>query len=328
MLGLHADTSLRRFESLAAEDPASHNKPQAPHSEFDDIAADLSSDNRPASPGPYRVSHVPHKAIRFEDVRFRYATGEPLILDGLDLELEAGRSTAIVGLNGAGKTTLVKLLTRLYDPDSGRITVDGADLRDIDPRAWHHRIAVIFQDFVRYELPAAANITLGAAHVPPDPAALARAVDRAGAREIIDALPAGERTVLSRRYQGGRDLSGGEWQRIALARALYAVEAGAKILVMDEPTAHLDVRAEVAFYDNFLTLTEGLTTVVISHRFSSVRRADRIVVLEDGRVAEQGAHDALIAASGRYAELFHLQAKRFTELEPPHTPAASSEGAR
>ncbi|GII77834.1 multidrug ABC transporter permease [Sphaerisporangium rufum] len=250
------------------------------------------------------------RAIRFDGVGFGYRKDRP-VLAGLDLELPAGRSTAIVGLNGAGKTTLVKLLTRLYDPGEGRITVDGEDLRRLDPRDWQRRIAVIFQDYIRYELPAGVNIGLGAPEALDDEAALLAAARRAGALEVIEALPAGLATPLSRQYAGGRDLSGGQWQRIALARAFLAVERGASILVLDEPTAQLDVRAEAEFHDRFLAITAGLTTLIISHRFSTVRRADRIAVLEHGRVVEQGDHQGLLAAGGRYADLFHLQARRF-----------------
>ncbi|MER7705179.1 ATP-binding cassette domain-containing protein [Kitasatospora sp. NPDC097605] len=258
----------------------------------------------------------PERSVRFERVGFHYGASGPAVLDGLDLELEAGRSTAIVGFNGAGKTTLVKVLTGLYAPVSGRLTVDGTDLATVEPREWQRRIGAIFQDYVRYELTARENIVLGAPGVL-DPAAsraaVERAVDRAGARELVDALPYGLDTVLSQQYENGQDLSGGQWQRLALARALYAVEAGARLLILDEPTAQLDVRAEVDFFDRFLTTTAGLTSVIISHRFSTVRRADRIVVLEGGRVAEQGSHDELMAADGRYAELFHLQARRFED---------------
>ena len=244
---------------------------------------------------------------------FAYPGSDHRVLDGVDLEFPAGSSTAIVGLNGAGKTTLVKLLARLYEPTTGRISVDGADLAEFDVRSWQRRLAVIYQDYIRYEFDAATNIGLGAPEHMHDLDALKRACDWAGATEVIDGLPQGLRTVLSGRYQGGTDLSGGQWQRIALARALFATGAGASVLVLDEPTAQLDVRAEVAFFDRFLELTQGLTTVVISHRFSTVRRAQRIVVLEHGRIIEQGSHDELLALGGRYAELFDLQARRFSD---------------
>jgi ATP-binding cassette subfamily B protein len=280
--------------------------------------------------GTRSADDVPRSAIRFEQVSFGYPGSDRQVLDQVDLELPAGTSTAIVGLNGAGKTTLVKLLARLYEPASGRITVDGADLSDFDVRSWQRRLAVIYQDYIRYEFDAATNIGLGAPGHLGDAEALARACDWAGATEVIDSLPDGLGTVLSSRYQGGTDLSGGQWQRIALARALFATGAGASVLVLDEPTAQLDVRAEVAFFDRFLELTQGLTTVVISHRFSTVRRAQRIVVLEHGRITEQGSHEELLALGGRYAGLFELQARRFSagdEVEPEDDQDQDSIGA-
>jgi ATP-binding cassette subfamily B protein len=251
------------------------------------------------------------EAIRFNRVRFAYPGRDRPVLDGLDLVLPAGRCTAIVGLNGAGKTTLVKLLTRLYEPDSGSIHCGGSDIRDLPVDQWRRRVSAIFQDFVRYELPAVDNIAFGAVHAPRDLAALRLAADRAGILGALDVLPRGLDTPLSRAYPDGVDLSGGQWQRVAIARSLYALAAGAQVLVLDEPTAALDVRAEAAFFDQFVELTQGATTLLISHRFSSVRRADHIAVLEHGRVSEQGSHDELIAAGGRYAELFALQAQRF-----------------
>jgi ATP-binding cassette subfamily B protein len=255
---------------------------------------------------------APRNSIGFEQVVFGYDGAAAPVLDGCDFELVAGHSTAIVGLNGAGKTTLIKLLARLYDPQQGRITVDGCDLRELDARQWQRRLAIVFQDFVRYELTAGANIAMGAPDFGYRQAALSAAAERAGALELIKDLPAGFDTPLSSRYRGGQDLSGGQWQRIALARAFYAVEAGASVLVLDEPTAHFDVRAEARFFDRFLDLTQGLTTVLVSHRFSTIRRADRIVVLDHGRVVESGDHERLVGLGGRYAQLFTLQAERFS----------------
>lgn len=250
-------------------------------------------------------------AVRFEGVTFGYPDSDHVVLDNLDLVLPAGTCTALVGLNGAGKTTLVRLLTRLYEPSSGIIRYGDTNIRDAEVSTWRRQLSVIFQDFVRYELSASDNIAFGAPHVPHDEAAIRRAADRAGILEVLDALPHGLDTVLSRAYDGGTDLSGGQWQRVAIARSLYALAAGARVLVLDEPTAALDVRAEAAFFEQYVDLTRGVTSLLISHRFSSVRHADQIVVLDGGRIIEQGPHDVLMKSNGRYAELFRLQAERF-----------------
>ena len=254
---------------------------------------------------------TPSDTIRFEHVAFRYPGGDHVVLGGLDLSIEAGHSLAIVGPNGAGKTTLIKLLSGLYEPTGGRILVDGIDLSEIDPNAWQRRIAVIFQDFVRYELPARDNVGFGSVAHLGNQDALVRAAAKSAADAVIEALPHGWDTVLSRQYTRGADLSGGEWQRVALARCHLAIEAGAKILVLDEPTASLDVREEARFFDRFVGLTEGLTTILISHRFSTVRAASRIVVLGNGRIVEDGSHEELLALGGTYAEMFRLQAGRY-----------------
>ena len=274
----------------------------------------LETDAGPAAIGSRSLpAGAPQQAISFKSVTFSYPGAEHAVVDNLDLEIPAGKSLAIVGSNGAGKTTLIKLLCRLYDPTAGQIRVDGIDLRDIAASEWRARIAAIFQDFVRYELPARENVGFGAVDHIGDDGALAAAARRAGALEIVERLPWSWDTVLARQYQHGADVSGGQWQRIALARALFAVHGGAGVLILDEPTANLDVRAEVDMFDRFLELTAGLTTILISHRFSTVRRADRIVVVEDGRIREAGTHDELMTAGGVYARMFTLQAARFAD---------------
>ena len=262
------------------------------------------------------LDHLPRQSVRFERVSFTYPGRTDPVCNELDLTIPAGQSLAIVGLNGAGKTTVAKLLTGLETPQSGRITVDGVDLADIDVTSWRRNVAAIFQDFVHYQLPAMDNIAFGAieqlhaadAHIQAEQAAA-----RAGATVILDQLPNGLDTPLSATFTGGVDLSGGQWQRIALARAMRAVAAGARLLILDEPSAHLDVRAEADLYDRFLDLTQGLTTIVISHRFSTVRRADRIIVLDGGHIIEDGSHDQLLALHGNYARLFQRQAAHYLD---------------
>jgi ATP-binding cassette, subfamily B, bacterial len=282
-----------------------------------------------AGTGPARASAagLPSRTVRFESVAYRYPGGGAPVYEGLDLELTAGQSLALVGSNGAGKTTLVTLLARLREPTGGRITVDGIDLRDLDPRSWQRQVAVVNQDFGRYPLSVRENIafrdlTADGLSDDFDEAALERAAARAGALDFVHALPHGWDTVCAPGYRDGTDLSGGQWQRIALARALYAAARGARVLILDEPTAQLDIRAEAAFYNRFLELTEGLTTMVISHRFATVRRADQIAVLDQGRITELGRHDELVAAGGSYAEMFAMQAARFAEASPARDGAA------
>jgi ATP-binding cassette subfamily B protein len=289
--------------------------------DLDDLVARLRpapAADRQGPDGRRATSRRPDGRIRFESVGYRYPGGAQPVFDGLDLELAAGRSLALVGVNGAGKTTLVTLLARLREPSAGRITIDGVDLRDLDARDWQRQVAVVNQDFGRYPLTVRENVAfcdlaadgLGGGF---DAAALARAAARAGVRDFVATLPHGWDTVCSPGYRSGTDLSGGQWQRVALARALYAAERGARVLVLDEPTAHLDIRAEAAFYDQFLELTSGLTTMVISHRFATVRRAERIAVLDSGRITELGRHSELVAAGGRYAEMFAVQAARYAQ---------------
>src|SRR6266849_7050229 len=244
---------------------------------------------------------APAREIRFRNVTFAYPGGAP-VLDNFDLTIPAGSSLAIVGKNGAGKTTLAKLLCRLYDPQSGAIEVDGVDLRERDLSAWRSRLSAVFQDFIRFELPLRDNVApAGAADE-----VVGSALEAAGASQLA-ALD----TVLARGYQGGTDLSGGQWQRVALARALCAVKLGAGVVLLDEPTAQLDVRGEAEIFDRLLAATRHCTTILISHRFSTVRHADRICVLEHGRVIELGTHDELMALNGRYRTMFDLQAQRF-----------------
>jgi ATP-binding cassette, subfamily B, bacterial len=247
---------------------------------------------------------LPQEGIRFHEVTFQYHSGGSPVLRELNLEIPAGQSLAIVGQNGAGKTTLAKLLCRLYDPQSGVIEADGVDLRAFDLASWRSRVAAIFQDFVRYQLTLRDNVALLGA---PDDL-IWQALAQAGAAEL-----AGLDTVMSKEYPGGTDLSGGQWQRVALARLLCSVRQGAGLIILDEPTAQLDVRGEAEIFGRLLDLTRGCTTVLISHRFSSVRKADRICVIEDGQVAEQGSHEELMSLHGRYRTMFDLQAARFTE---------------
>ncbi len=258
------------------------------------------------SSGTRDAAGMPEREIRLENVRFAYPTSSRLVLDGLDLTIPAGKSLAIVGQNGAGKTTLAKLLCRMYDPTGGTISVDGVDLRDLDIASWRSRIAAVFQDYVRYELTLRDNVAPAGAS---DEDVLA-ALDQARAADLT-----GLDTVLSRAYAGGRDLSGGQWQRIALARALCAVRLGAGVVLLDEPTAQLDVRGELEIFDRLIDAARGATTILISHRFSTVRRADLICVVEGGRVVELGSHDEMIARGGRYKEMFELQASRFDDPE-------------
>lgn len=257
----------------------------------------------PANPLPFP------KPIRegfvFEDVGFIYPGAERWAVRHLSFTLKAGEVVALVGENGAGKTTLVKLLTRLYDPDEGRILLDGRDLRDYGLDELRGSMGVIFQDFVRYNLPAGANIAVGRVEARDDHERIARAASRSQADEVIGRLPHGYDQMIGKRFQNGVELSGGEWQKIAIARA-YMREA--EVLILDEPTAALDARAEFEVFQRFKELSQGKTAVLISHRFSSVRMADRILVLADGRVEAEGTHAELMAQQGRYAELFELQA--------------------
>jgi ATP-binding cassette, subfamily B, bacterial len=254
------------------------------------------------TPGTRGAASMPAREIRIRNLTFAYQAGSEPVLKGLDLIIPAGSSLAIVGQNGAGKTTLAKLLCRLYDPQGGAIEVDGIDLRELDIDGWRSRVTAVFQDFIRFELPLRDNVApVGA----PDDVIRA-ALEEAGSSDL-----AGLETVLARGYPGGTDLSGGQWQRVALARALCAVRLGAGVVLLDEPTAQLDVRGEAEIFDRVLAATRHTTTILISHRFSTVRHADRICVLEGGSVVELGTHGELMAAGGRYKTMFDLQASRF-----------------
>ena len=260
-------------------------------------AAQVSASGQPVSEGP----------VELEGVTFAYGD-DPAVLHEIDLRLAPGEVVALVGRNGAGKTTLVTLLAGLHAPTAGTIRFP------VEAEAWRKQVAVLFADFVRFPLSLRENVLLGAPdHA--DEAGVARALTLAGAQDLVANLPLGADTVLSKEFPGGVDLSGGQWQKVALARAIYAAQHGRRLLIMDEPTAHLDAAQETDFYDRVVRTLSGVTIVMISHRLSSVRSADRIVLLEAGRVVEQGTHADLMAARASYAQLFALQASRFAQAD-------------
>ena len=250
--------------------------------------------------------------VSLREVSFTFSSRNEPTLRNLSLTVPPGQSIAIVGKNGAGKSTLIKLICGLYLPDSGQIVVDDTNVAAGNLDQVRRRIAVIFQDFVRYHLPLRQNVMFDG-----DDTTRQRALTDAGGLSLLDRLEFGWDTVLSAEYEGGTDLSGGQWQRVALARSLAAVNRGAGLLILDEPTAALDVRAEAELFDRFLEVTRGVTTILVSHRLSSVRRADRIVVISGGNVAEDGTHDELMELNGEYAAMFALQARRFVSVEAP-----------
>lgn len=257
-----------------------------------------------ALPAPRPIA----SGFEFRNVSFRYPGTERMVLDHLNFRLEPGERIALIGQNGQGKTTIVKLMTRLYDPTGGQILLDGVDLRDYNIEDLRKEIGAIFQDFMKYEMKARENIAVGRIEYLNDTGRVVMAAEESLADGVIERLPLRYEQMLGRRFEGGVDLSGGEWQKIALARA-YLREA--QVLILDEPTAALDARAEYEVFERFNELTVGKMALFISHRFSTVRMAERIIVLENGRIAEEGNHDRLVARGGRYAEMFELQASSY-----------------
>jgi ATP-binding cassette subfamily B protein len=257
-----------------------------------------------ALPAPRPIT----RGFEFRNVSFSYPGSSRRVLRGLNFHLHPDERVALIGENGQGKTTIVKLITRLYDPTEGQVLLDGVDLREYDLEDLYREIGVIFQDFMRYEMTAAENIGVGRIEQLHNPELLQRAARKGLADQVIAQLPGHYEQMLGRRFEGGVDLSGGEWQKIALARAYLR---DAQVLILDEPTASLDARSEYEVFQRFAELTEGKMALLISHRFSTVRMADRIVVLENGRIAEQGSHSQLIAMGGRYAGMFELQASSY-----------------
>ena len=268
---------------------------------------DLQPRRMPAPTG-YGAAPETFSAIQATDVTFTYPDAPAAALNGVSLEIAKGETVALVGENGAGKTTLTKLLCRLYDPDSGTIAWDGQDLRECDPVQLRRRIAVIFQDFVRYQLSARENVGFGDVAAIDELDPITDAARRAGAHDFLQGLPSEYETTLGRLFDEGHELSSGQWQRVALARAFVR---DAPLVIMDEPTAALDARAEYELFEAMRDLFTDRAVLLISHRFSSVRMADRIYVLREGEVVESGAHDELVAAGGLYAELFSLQAASY-----------------
>jgi len=293
---INAITCLRSYATLRDQLAEPEQPPPAPLSNPPPVT-------QPGADGP--------PLVRFEGVSFRYPGTGRLVLDGLDLEIRPGELLGVVGANGAGKSTLIKLLAGLYAATSGRITADGTSLADLGPAVWRTRLSVVFHDFVRYHLSAADNVTLGNALAAPDLACATGAARDAGFDTVLAGLPDGWDTPLARTRTDGVDLSGGQWQQLALTRALYAMRTGARLLVLDEPTAHLDVRTERDVFARLAAHRGDNTVVLISHRLSTVRQADRVVLLRDGRIAEAGTHDELMAAGGGYAAMFAIQAQRF-----------------
>ncbi|MEO7269837.1 MAG: ABC transporter ATP-binding protein [Knoellia sp.] len=292
-IGMHAHQSVMEF--LAAAKPA---RPGQAHdkTDRDDVVAP-----------PPSVRH----GITFDRVAFSYPGAREPTLHDVSFTIPAGATTAVVGVNGAGKTTLVKLLTRLYEPTSGAILLDGRDAAEFEIDAWRRVLSVTFQEFARYEVSILDNVAYGAVEHRDDLDGIQNAIDSVGLPESLGSLKDGMDTPLAQHITGGTELSGGQWQRIALARTLFAHAHGAELLILDEPTASLDAHAEARFFTELTRLAPDATVLLVSHRFSTVRQADHIVVLAEGKVTEQGSHDELLAADGLYAHLFHTQARRY-----------------
>jgi ATP-binding cassette subfamily B protein len=257
-----------------------------------------------ALPAPKKIQ----QGFEFKNVSFAYPGSSRMILKNVSFKLAPSERIAIVGENGQGKTTIVKLLTRLYDPTEGQILLDGKDLREYDLESLWQEIGVIFQDFMRYEMTASANIAVGRIEERNNPFRIRAAANKSLAEQAIRRLPKGFDQVLGSRFEGAVDLSGGEWQKIAIARAYLR---DAQLLILDEPTAALDARSEHEVFQRFSELTEGKMSLLISHRFSTVKMSNRILVLKDGEIAEQGQHDQLLKVGGHYAEMFELQAANY-----------------
>jgi ATP-binding cassette subfamily B protein len=303
VIGVQASIGLLQFAAVTEWDRLVHIGWEAV-----DALVEVEDVVRPMAPPPGRDPGLaPVREIEFRDVRFQYPDGTP-VLRGVSLTITAGSSAAIVGRNGAGKSTLLKLLMRDYEPTGGTILVDGVPLADLDPVLWRTRVAAMAQDFLRLPLSARENVTGPGASQPDGGGELADAATRAGLAPVVSQLPGGWDTVLSRQIRGGTDLSGGQWQKVALARALYSLRTGARLLALDEPTANMDIEAEHDVYNTVIDATAGRTLVLVSHRFATVRRVDRIFVLDDGRITESGDHTDLMGRGGLYAEMFNAQA--------------------
>ncbi|MEU2245376.1 ABC transporter ATP-binding protein [Streptomyces sp. NPDC019224] len=312
--GMNALRALERYEALVTS-PAVRRTPEtggAPGPETHRTAGER-GDLVPPRPQAGRALPDGSHDVRLDAVSFAYPGSAEPVLNGLDLTLRAGLTTALVGVNGAGKSTVVKLLTGLCVPDRGRVTYGGTDIGTVRTDAWRSLVAVVFQDFIHYEASLAENVALGRVAHAGDHPGVESCVRAAGAGRLWDSLPAGGATMLGSHAEEGVELSGGQWQRLAIARALFAVRHGARLLVLDEPTSGLDVQAEAAFHDDVMRALPGVTKLLISHRFATVRHADHIVLIGNGGVVEEGTHEQLMAGGGLYHDMFLTQAAAFAE---------------